>query len=157
MTVNDLIIQSTRSSHEGLFHQARKVPADKLNWTPLDNGRSVLDLCAECALSPTWGSEVVEAGGFQMTEEIMAEFMAAKAALTTLEDCERVAAENLAKFEAYVRSLPAERMDDTIEMPFGRTKTWSVADVLLIHHWNTVYHGGQICYIQTLYGDKSMD
>jgi uncharacterized damage-inducible protein DinB len=157
MTTIDLILLLTRQAHEGLFHQARKVPADKLEWQPLETGRSVLDIAAECALSPTWGSEVVEMGGFQMTEEVMAEFNAAKAALTTLDECEKLANENLAKFEAFTRELPAERLDEIIEMPFGRTKEWPVADVLLLHQWNCVYHVGQICYIQTLYGDNSME
>lgn len=157
MTINELIIHMTRNAHEGLFHQARKVPADKLGWTPLESGRSVLDICAECALSPTWGSEVVAAGGFEMTQEVMAAFGAAKAALTTLDDCERVGAENLVKFEEFVRTVPAERMGEIIVMPFGRVKEWPIAEVLGIHEWNCTYHAGQICYIQTLYGDKTME
>lgn len=136
MTTIDLIVSLTRQAHVGLFHQARKVPADKLEWRPLETGRSVLDIAAECALSPTWGSEVVEMGGFEMTEEVMAEFNAAKADLTALDACEKMAEENLAKFEAFARALPAERLDEIMEMPFGRTKQWPVADVLLIHQWN---------------------
>jgi hypothetical protein len=156
MTVKQLIIDLSTQATEGVFHRARQVPDDKLTWRPLDEGRSVLNIAAECALSPLWGVEVVQNNGLQMTPEAMAEFEANVAALTTLDLAEEAARKNLAILVEFVQNLPEEKLDETIAMPIGRSKEWSVPDVLLLHYWNATYHVGQICYIQTLYGDKSM-
>jgi hypothetical protein len=34
--------------------------------------------------------------------------------------------------------------------------TVSLADVCFLHYWNTVYHLGQVNYLQTLLGDREM-
>lgn len=156
MTIKQLIIDLSTQATDGLFHRARQVPADKLEWRPLDEGRSVLNIASECALSPLWGVEVVQNNGLEMTPEMAAEFEAKVAALTSLDLAEKTARENLSTLIEFINALPEEKLSQTITMPFGRSTEWSVPDVLLLHYWNATYHGGQICYIQTLYGDKSM-
>ena len=41
-------------------------------------------------------------------------------------------------------------------MPWGDGMTETLANVMLHHFWNIVYHEGQIAYIQTIYGDREM-
>jgi hypothetical protein len=153
----ELIVANNLSNTGSLFRAARKVPADKLEWQPLDAGRSVLDVCQECALSPTWPLALFASDKpFEMTPEIMAAFREAKAALKTLDDCEKAANENVAKLNELVSAFPDERMGDTIPMSMWPGGHMPITEALQLHNWNVSYHTGQINYIQTLYGDSSM-
>jgi hypothetical protein len=157
MKIQDTIISANKDATDALFKAARRVPADKLDWKPLDEGRSVLDICAEVALSPTWPLGLAfSPEPFQMTDEIMAELTAEKAALKSLDQCEATAAANLATFNEAVANVPDEKFETTVTVTFSPTPEWSFFDALMVHHWNAVYHAGQINYIQTLYGDKGM-
>ena len=54
MTIKEFIIADTVQSFDNFMVTARKVPAEKLDWKPLDNGRSTLDQAQEVALCPNW-------------------------------------------------------------------------------------------------------
>lgn len=144
----------TSGSMDNFFKYARAVPEDKVTWQPLDTGRSVLDLCQECAQSPAWGVALMKAGKFTgFDDDFMAKMMAERAGWTTVEDCERVCRERAnALFDA-IREFPEERMHETIELPWGK-KTYAWWEIMLLHNWNITYHLGQVAYIQTLYGDQ---
>ncbi|MBL8088493.1 MAG: hypothetical protein JNM85_10550 [Chthonomonas sp.] len=157
MDIKELIIsQSVKNSNE-LFHAARKVPADKLTWRPLDAGRHVLDLCQECALSPLWSVEMLHSRRCpDFTPEMMAEFEAMKEKLTDLDACEAACKKNLETLAEAVRAFPDADWGSTLTLPWGVEKEYSFAAIGMIHYWNAVYHTGQVNYIQTLYGDHSM-
>jgi len=157
MTAQELIAYNNTSNTKSLFRAARKVPADKVEWKPLDSGRSVLDQCQECALSSTWAFSVLDTDKpFEMTPEIIQAFMEAKAKLTTIDECEAAAEENLAKLNAFVLAYPDEKLGDTVPMPMWPGGNMPVVEALQLHNWNVSYHTGQINYIQTLYGDTGM-
>ncbi len=50
--------------------------------------------------------------------------------------------------------VPNEELDR--EIPFDRGQRWSVRKLMCHHFTNLEYHNAQVCYIHTLYGDKSM-
>lgn len=157
MRLQDFIIQENTSATEALFEAARKVPADKLDWTPLDNGRSVLDICQECAMSTRWATGLMVPGAkFEMTPEVMAQFESAKAALKTLDECEAAAKQGVDTLNATIDKIPDDHLTKTAHLPFGPSPDWPISQVAGIHAWNCRYHVGQINYIQTLYGDKAM-
>lgn len=54
MNCQECIITQTRASYDDLFRTARAVPRHKLEWQPLDAGRSVLSQVQECATVPAW-------------------------------------------------------------------------------------------------------
>src|SRR5580658_2293180 len=98
MKAQDLIAHNNTSNTQSLFKAARKVPEDKVEWKPLDSGRSVLDVCQECALSPTWAISLLGSDKpFELTPEMMEQFQKNKQALKTIDDCEKAAEENIAK------------------------------------------------------------
>jgi hypothetical protein len=47
-------------------------------------------------------------------------------------------------------------MGKTIHLPFRGGMDMTVLQIMSLMVWNCNYHEGQICYIQTLYGDKDM-
>lgn len=157
MTAQELIATNNSANTKSLFRAARKVPAEKLEWRPLDNGRSVLDICQECALSATWPVTLFASDKpFQLTPEIMEQFKTAKAALKTLDECEAAAEANVAKLNELVLSFPDEKMGESIPMPMFPGGQMPVTEALQLYNWNVSYHTGQVNYIQTLYGDASM-
>ena len=64
MTIKEFIIADAVQSFDNFMVTARKVAADKLDWKPLDNGRSTLDQAQEVALCPTWVPGLLSARGF---------------------------------------------------------------------------------------------
>jgi hypothetical protein len=153
----ELIVHNNNSNTQSLFRAARKVPADKVEWQPLDSGRSVLDVCQECALSPTWAISLLASDKpFSITPEMMQEFENTKKSLTTLDECEKMAEANLAKLNELVLNFPDDKLGGTVAMPMWPGGQMPIIEALQIHNWNVSYHTGQVNYVQTLYGDKSM-
>jgi hypothetical protein len=141
MTDKNLILSMTENAIDGFFSYAKAVPDDKIQWKPLDAGRTVLDMAQECAQSADWAVGMIAAGGFTgMDEARMKAMKEERSGWTTVEECERV------------RNFPLSKMDETVEVPFGKKK-YPWWEILLIHYWNLNYHWGQVAYVQTLYGD----
>lgn len=151
MNVIDFIIQDTERNFANFFETCRKVPADKLDWRPLDTGRSTLDQAQEVALSPLWVPGLLKARGFDPS--IFGGFEEAKTKLTDLDACEARANENLKKLVESVRAFPETEYEAEVEFPWGKY-TW--LQTMTFASWNATYHMGQVSYIQTLYGDQSM-
>lgn len=155
MSLKQHLIDNNNSVSAQFFAAVDKVPADKAGWKPLDNGRSVLDIAAEVALSTTWPLVFMPgAPKFEMTDEVMEQFMAEKAALTTVAACKKVAEEGLAKTNAALAGLTDEQLAEPIETFFTPGPT-PRSSALTVFADNARYHTGQINYIQTLYGDMS--
>jgi len=155
--LQDYLISSTCEAAKEAFSYAKAVPADKLDWKPLDSGRSVLDICQEMALCPGWARDTIEGNEEQeWNEETMAAIEAEKAKFTTIEACEAECNRQLEALFDYFRSIPDERLKDTKWLPYDGGRDFTVAEMMEYPKWNFTYHLGQIGYIQTLYGDKSM-
>ena len=135
--------------------QAKRVPIDKLDWKPMDAGRSILDQLAECALIPAFYPAVVQTKQMpDFTPELMEAFEEDKNRLNTLEKAEALLRENTAKAVAAFLAVPDDDLE--VEMKFFGPGVWKLASVMHAHVWNMHWHTGQICYIQTLLGDKAM-
>ena len=155
MDLKSFVIKRTLQSVDTLFNAVRKMPEDKVDWKPLDNGRSALSMAQECAQAPLWGVSFLTARKFEFDEERFAK-AAQERATWSLDDCERICRENTAKLIEVIEAFPDSDLDQTITLPFGGGKDFSFAELMNLHYWNTTYHIGQVNYIQTLYGDKEM-
>lgn len=147
-----LLINMTEAAVDMLFASARRMPADRLVWKPLDQGRSSLDQLQECASVPDLHMQMIDPeipGPFRGLEESY-EY---RQRWTTLDQCEAACREATARWVVFVRSLSEERLGEIITVPWGSAP---VGVVTGLHYWNLVYHLGQINYIQTLYGDREM-
>ncbi len=159
MRLQDHMIDVTREAQEEAFRYAKGVPQDKLDWKPLDEGRSVLDLCREMAQCPDWAREIIEKMKMEWNEEAGAASKAEADSWTTVEACEAACQEKLGRLFALFTELPDAKLAETTDLPFGpggSMKTFTVAEMMDYPRWNFTYHLGQIAYIQTLYGDKAM-
>lgn len=154
MSYQERIITATEETYDALFRTARAVPADKMEWKPLDNGRTVLSQLQECANLPRFIEMVLQMRAVPpMTEADMQRAREAGLAWTTLEECESKSREHLAALYEAIRAFPDSELDKTVTLPFGGGMTKSFAQMLQIPYENAMYHLGQINYIQTLYGD----
>ncbi|MDE2127724.1 MAG: hypothetical protein KGJ62_14170 [Armatimonadetes bacterium] len=146
-----------RLRHAGntLAEACEKMPDDRCAWNPIvegNKGRDALDQALECAYLNGYG-----AGAFR--DGVMPAFDASdyksrqdahrspKQAIPWL----REATEYLA---GVVEACTEEKLATTVTNPFTK-KECSLADFADFLYWNTVYHEGQVNYIQVLYGDMS--
>ncbi len=157
MRFQEYITAAIQHAFDETFRYAKSVPADKLEWKPLDAGRSVLDQCQELAQCPDYVTPMVKGEktddhGPETWEKMLAE----RAAWKTVEDCEKVSKERLAKLFAAIDACPDERLKETQWLPYDGGRDFTIAEIMEYPRWNATYHLGQIAYIQILLGDKEM-
>lgn len=155
MNYQEYIVGSMKQQVADFFKAVKKVPAEKLEWKPLDAGRSVLDQAQEVAMSFTWSADMLQ-GKVNFSEEAFAEDKAVMSAWTTVEECEKQAGERLAAWESLVSSYPDEKLKETVWLPYDGGRDFTMMEVMEYPRWNAGYHEGQVNYIQVLYGDTSM-
>jgi len=157
MRVQDYIVAETKSAAEEIWKYAKAVGDDKVAWSPLDAGRSVLDIARECAQCPIWGVMLITTRSMpEFTEESQAAMKAEMDKLTTVDQCVDLCNENLAKLYEVVANLTDEQLKEEMFLPFSGGRNYTISEIAEYPHWNFDYHQGQIAYIQTLYGDKEM-
>ena len=156
MTAQEIIADQTSRAMEELLKQARRVPADKLTWRPMDEGRSVVSQVAECAVISSYMPAILEAlKGPEFDEESMKAYQSQVESLDTLDKAEALLRENTAA--AIEAMLKVSDQDIAREIPFFGPSPWTIHAIMFSHAWNMTYHTGQTCYIQTLFGDDEMD
>ncbi len=157
MKLQEHVIEETRRAAAEVFRYATKVPDDRVEWKPLDHGRSVLDLARELAMTPDWAFDTLFVEGPQdWSEEGMAAQTAEMESLKTVAACEARCLEHLERFYEGVRAMPDERLAQTKWLRYEGGRDFTYAEMLDYPRWNFNYHLGQIAYIQTLYGDRDM-
>ncbi len=148
--VADITLKAT----ETFLRYAKALPADKLDWKPAPESRSALSMLQEVAQDPRdlaklfSGQEVPGSG----TEEYLDRLQRERAEWTTLLECERVLEFNLSLLTKALRAFPSERLNEAVTEPWGYETTY--LELMMYQYWNTVWHTGQIAYIQTLLGDR---
>lgn len=146
------LIQMNNSAVDMFFQSARKMPADKLSWKPLDTGRSALEQAQELATSPHFFLMHINPNHkppFANFEDFTKE-----SSTWDLDTCEKKCREITSTINDFVATMTPEQMGQMHSMPWGMEH--SGGEIAGFHHWNLVYHLGQINFIQTLYGDNDM-
>ena len=158
MTAQQLLVKMTQDAVDGLFRYAHALPADRLTWKPMDTGRTAIDMLQECAQAPVWFHTILTDRA--MPPMSRAELVASRRERqewTTVGECERVCRFNTARLCELILSYPEADFDIIVTLPFApggsgiQESLWKVASR---HLQNTIYHTGQIAYIQVLLGDK---
>ena len=157
MRYQDYIVDATREAAKEAFRYAKAVPADKLEWKPLDAGRSVLDMCRELAMCPGWAYDIIEGKEQpEWNEETMAAIKKEQEQWKTVDDCEAEFNRRFAKLEGLFKGISDERLKETKWLPYDGGRDFTVAEMMDYPRWNCTYHLGQIGYVQTLDGDRDM-
>lgn len=146
-----------RSAGTALHDAVAKMPEDRIAWHPEtegNKGRDALDQALECAYLNEWVAKGYRTGTMPAIDwdayKVATDARRNKtAALAWLQSSTEELASAIAAF-------PADKIGDATTDPVhdGKTTTW--ADYAIdLFYWNTVYHEGQVNYIQVLYGDMS--
>ncbi|MCC7102084.1 MAG: hypothetical protein IT206_03295 [Fimbriimonadaceae bacterium] len=157
MRLQDYMIEVTEQAKKEAFQAARKVPADKVDWSPLDEGRSVLNQCRELAMCPTWAKSIINNEPQpEWNEATMEKIKEEQAQWKSVDDCEAECNRRLAELYELYRNMPDARLEECRWLPYDGGREFKMPEMMDYPRWNFNYHQGQISYIQTLYGDKQM-
>jgi len=151
-TINTLAAQLIRRASGDLARIVTLTAPDRLEWSPLDEGRTVLDQVIEVAKATEIGARTLEARGRIKLDP--REFDEHKAKCATIADALASLSQATDRIVAVIEAFPPQHWDDTINLPFGEGVDRSFAELAMMHYWHMTYHYAQIAYIQTLYGDK---
>ncbi len=157
MNYQTSIVSATQEAADEFFRYAAAVPADKLEWKPLDAGRSVIDMAREVAKCADWAHQLcADDKPWEWNEEAGAASKAESDQWKTVADCQTACKSKFERLFELFKTIPDEKLKDTKWLPFngGRDHTW--AEMMDYPRWNSTYHTGQVAYVQTLYGDKEM-
>lgn len=155
VTVQELAAQQNLTAATYLEKALIAMPQDKRTWSVLEQGRTALDVTAECARINHFVAKALIAfgmPGFSGQPETPPDpnTVAVENHIAALSDSVQAMNNSLAGF-------PSDRLADAITLPFGPNgMTMTFAQFALVGYWNMSYHLGQINFIQTLYGDKEM-
>ncbi len=130
---------------------AKEVPADKIQWKPEKKGKSAQEILEHVAGANLAFAALVRGGALpeQATkvkdrQDIKHESESYVQALEGLKSSAQVLADAIA-------SVPDNQLGEERQMPWG--VTWKMTRLMTAPSAHTSYHWGQLCYVQTLYGD----
>ncbi len=147
MNSTQSLAQMIRGANDALGKAASELD-DKMTWRPLDKGRSALDQVVECGGFAGLGAHIfthlaVPPLDPSVMQKFRTEYDTPEKALGLLssatDECARA-----------IEALPAEKLDVKVTLPFGGGMEKTLAEFALMLYWNSVYHEGQVNYIQTL-------
>ena len=157
MDYKEHAVSATQKAYDMLYRTARAMTEEKLQWKPLDQGRSVIDQLQECARVPRWIAGVLRLRALPPTSEgERAKALEESKQWKTLDQLESVFRNHLEQLFSAIREFPEAELEKKITLPFGRGVERTLAEMMLLPQQNAIYHIGQINYIQTLYGDLEM-
>jgi len=141
------LAQMIRNSAAALG-KATSTLGEKFTWSPLDKGRSAHDQLIEVSLLYLFGKHIVEMGEApELDWSIHNTQMQEYDTLIKTVDYLNSSADLLA---TAVEVASDERLSTVITLPFGGGMEKTIAEVVMMAYWNTVYHEGQVNYIHTL-------
>lgn len=136
------------------FRFAKAVPEDKLDWSPLENGRSVLSMCREIAMTPSWTMYAFTDIRDKWTEADRDEQQRLMESFKTVDQCEQEYKQRFAEVEKLYLSFSDEDLKKTRWLPYNGGRDHTYLEMMDYPRWNCTWHTGQVAYIQSLYGDK---
>lgn len=148
VTATELAARLTAEAAASLSRLAAATPKERLSWEPLENGRSILNQLAECAVANTKWAAILRSRKYANLPPSAAAAMFAE--ITDREKALAALATSAADLVEAIRSVPVEDLDEPIETEW---EPMTLARCCAHACWNMTYHEGQISYVQTLYGD----
>jgi len=143
-----LIAQRLRAATDQVIATTKAMPEDKLRWTPMENGRCVLELLADCVHCSLRVAKIIQQRNFNDLPD------APDWQTTDLATFHELLRSSTEAYCEVVMSVPDEDLTLEFDAPWGGKL--EVGGGMFHPYWNMTYHEGQINYIQTLYGDKEM-
>ncbi len=154
MDARQTLVRLLERQQDSFIEMVKRVPADRLDWSPAPGMRSALDQFQEVATAVGQNWDVYSERKMEWSPERMEAWKAHRAEYTTLEALEARLREDTARIVAHVRSLTEEDLATPTEMPFPGE--FLVVDNVYFHVWNMAYHEGQISYLLQMLGVDPM-
>jgi len=151
LTVQQHAVTVACEATEEFFRYVAAMPAEKLEWQPLELGQTAMRMCREIAVTPLWALSAMGA-----LEGKVQDWPALMDGWKSIEDCKVAFQINFARWAEYVLAMPDERLSETKWLPFNGGRDHTYLEMLEYPRWNATYHLGQVAYIQTLYGDRDV-
>ena len=152
-TIQQLAAKLGREVTAALIRNVEAMDESKVAWQPEGSGRTVLSIIQECAIITGFSAHTLT--HLAMPEGFHGEYGRLLGEYDTLEKAVAALKANSELLANAQLSFDAENLEKTIVMPWAANPL-TFAELMFGNYWNSVYHIGQICYIQTLYGDKEM-
>jgi hypothetical protein len=122
ISVQTVAGRRTQRAAEDLTAAVNATRPDRLDWKPLDRGRTVLDQLAECAMANLKWANILQARAYvRLRPEVLAGF----SELTTRELAIAKLHETTAALVTAILALPDDQIETEIETPWG---PYSLAD-----------------------------
>ncbi|MCS6775724.1 MAG: DinB family protein [Chloroherpetonaceae bacterium] len=150
-----LLAQRLREAARQMRAAFEKMPAERQTWSPEvegNRGRDALDQVLECAYVNAMGARAFQTG--HIPEWDSTDYRAQTDARRSPDAALQWLQESTDALAAAVESRSEEQLATKVRHPFAPQDV-TLAELTDLFYWNTVYHIGQINYIQTLYGDRS--
>ncbi len=143
-------------SVETLKRSAGRVPADKHSFQPGPDARSPIAIVGHCAVAveAMHGMMTGNTIPIKTTEEADRIFLAAEAKFKSMDEVLELLDKNSTAFIAFLEALPDSELDRVIDLPFGMGQMPLRHALTFPAHHNT-YHGVQLDYLHTIWGDRS--
>jgi uncharacterized damage-inducible protein DinB len=130
---------------------AKEVPPDKIQWKPEQRGKSAQEILEHVAGANLAFAALIRGGPLpeqaskvRDRQDVKHESESYSQALAALKSSAHVLAEAIA-------SVPESQLGEDRQMPWG--VTWKMTRLMSAPSAHASYHWGQLCYLQTLYGD----
>ena len=152
----ELIIALIHQGHDGLVRTFNAVPDDKLNWKPLDNGRTALDLFGETAQICQMVTSVIrDEDHSHISYEMFAKFSQERAGWSKEEALAHLETKSAALYAA-LETLTEEQLAAPVTLALRGGTTLPLANWIMMSYRTFISRFAQINYIQRLYGDHEM-
>lgn len=138
--------EKTQQANKELSIGLKYIPDDKLTWVPAGKAKPPLQIVADCAAAYRWAAATIRGAPAGPPEQKV------DASPTRADAVERLEA-GLADLVAALDEVTEEQSAQKRQMPWGEE---TVANLMWLGHWHSIYHAGQLNYIQTLLGDTEM-
>jgi hypothetical protein len=142
------LIEQIKDAQHHLLVALKYTPDEKLDWVPMGKAKTPREIAAECAMMEKGAVSLIEGGTIDAPAQgLEPEGHATREGLLKLLD------ESLQELASTAEGLTAEQLGEERQVPWGAD---TVAGLLEKVQFHTIWHVGQLNYIQTLWGDTDM-
>ncbi len=141
-------IEQIKDAQHHLLVALKYTPDEKLDWMPMGKAKTPREIAVECAMMEKGAASLIEGGTIDAPAQgLKPEGHATREGLLKLLD------ESLQELVSTAEGLTEERLEEERRVPWGAD---TVAGLLEKVHFHTIWHVGQLNYIQTLWSDTDM-
>src|SRR2546421_9719924 len=155
--LNQFLATRIRNAGAALAAAVEKMPEDRIAWHPVtegNKGRDALDQALECAYLNEWVAAGYSSGNMPAIN--WDDYKVQCDARRNKGDAVKWLHSSTSALANAIANFPEEKLGDTVNDPVHDNKPTTWADFAIdLFYWNTVYHEGQVNYIQVLYGDMT--